>query len=120
MSEAKVEGESLLDVAVERLVIAVNQPDQHGPLMHRKDVKRVLMALAESQRRVAALEGAQGERVAQLVAHRACLGTEHDPASGKIHGYCVVCGVPWPCDIAKPVVASTPTAPAAPQGGGEG
>lgn len=42
------------------------------------------------------------ERTAQLVAHRACIGIEHDPANGKLHGYCVVCGVPWPCDIAKP------------------
>src|SRR5690606_34434569 len=36
------------------------------------------------------------ERIAQLTAHRGCLGVEHDPANGKLHGYCVVCGVPWP------------------------
>lgn len=41
------------------------------------------------------------ERVAQLLAHRACHGAEHDPLNGKIHGYCVVCGVPWPCEAAK-------------------
>lgn len=40
------------------------------------------------------------ERVAQLIAHRACCGTEHDPLNGKLHGYCVVCGVPWPCEYA--------------------
>jgi hypothetical protein len=40
------------------------------------------------------------ERVAQLIAHRACCGTEHDPQQGKLHGYCVVCGVPWPCEYA--------------------
>jgi len=40
------------------------------------------------------------ERVAQLTAHRACCGTEHDPVNGKLHGYCVVCGVPWPCEYA--------------------
>jgi hypothetical protein len=46
------------------------------------------------------------ERVAQLIAHRVCFGEEHDPANGKIHGYCVVCGVPWPCEYAgKPSVA---------------
>lgn len=39
--------------------------------------------------------------VAAAMAHRACCGTEHDPANGKLHGYCVVCGVPWPCDTAK-------------------
>jgi len=38
--------------------------------------------------------------VATLTAHRACCGTEHDPANGKIHGYCVVCGIPWPCEYA--------------------
>lgn len=40
------------------------------------------------------------ERVAQLIAHRVCCGVEHDTANGKLHGYCVVCGVPWPCEYA--------------------
>lgn len=40
------------------------------------------------------------ERIAQLTAHRACCGSEHNPAEGKLHGYCVVCGVPWPCSYA--------------------
>jgi len=40
-------------------------------------------------------------QVSAATAHRACCGTEHDPANGKLHGYCVVCGVPWPCDTAK-------------------
>ena len=40
-------------------------------------------------------------RIASAVAHRACCGTEHDPANGKFHGYCVVCGVPWPCETAS-------------------
>lgn len=34
-------------------------------------------------------------------AHRACHAAEHDPQNGKLHGYCMVCGVPWPCDTAK-------------------
>lgn len=38
---------------------------------------------------------------AAALAHRACCGSEHDLANGKLHGYCVVCGVPWPCDTAK-------------------
>jgi hypothetical protein len=42
------------------------------------------------------------ERVAQMIAHRACCGSEHDPANGKLHGCCVVCGVPWPCDYVGP------------------
>ena len=38
------------------------------------------------------------ERIAQIQAHRACIGAEHDPLNGKLHGCCVVCGVPFPCD----------------------
>ena len=49
--------------------------------------------------RVAELEAQNQERVAQLIAHRACCGNEHDGIS-KFHGYCVVCGVPWPCEYA--------------------
>lgn len=40
------------------------------------------------------------ERIAQITAHRACCGGEHDVTQGKLHGYCVVCGVPWPCEYA--------------------
>ena len=40
-------------------------------------------------------------RIASAIAHRACCGTEHDPANGKLHGYCVVCGIPWPCETAS-------------------
>ena len=40
------------------------------------------------------------ERIAQITAHRACCGSEHDVSNGKIHGCCVVCGVPWPCEYA--------------------
>lgn len=50
------------------------------------------------------------ERVAQLIAHRACCGTEHDPLNGKLHGYCVVCGVPWPCEYAGKPPAALPNA----------
>lgn len=39
--------------------------------------------------------------LAAALAHRACCGTEHDPANGKLHGCCVVCGVPWPCETAQ-------------------
>jgi hypothetical protein len=38
--------------------------------------------------------------VAAAMAHRACCSSEHDPQQGKLHGYCVVCGVPWPCETA--------------------
>lgn len=39
--------------------------------------------------------------IAAATAHRACCGTEHDPAQGKLHGCCVVCGVTWPCETAQ-------------------
>lgn len=42
------------------------------------------------------------ERVAQLIAHRVCCNEEHDPANGKVSGFCVVCGLPWPCEYANP------------------
>lgn len=45
---------------------------------------------------------ARAERVSQLIAHRAVHSAEHDPAHGMIHGYCAVCGIPWPCEIAVP------------------
>lgn len=41
------------------------------------------------------------DRLVAALAHRVCCGLEHDPANGKLHGDCVVCGVPWPCDTAK-------------------
>lgn len=48
---------------------------------------------------------------AAALAHRACCGTEHDTANGKLHGYCVVCGVPWPCDTAKYYLRPAPETP---------
>lgn len=57
------------------------------------------------------------ERVAQLLAHRACISAEHDPSNGKLHGYCVVCGVPWPCEYAgKPSPEAICECPQGPSG----
>lgn len=42
-----------------------------------------------------------GEDVAAAIAHRACCSSEHDPEKGRIHGYCIVCGIPWPCETAR-------------------
>lgn len=48
------------------------------------------------------------ERIAQLAAHRAVHSAEHNPEAGRIHGYCLVCGVPWPCEYAgTPAAAPT-------------
>jgi len=30
--------------------------------------------------------------------HVPCTGTQHDPLNGLIHGYCVRCRTPWPCE----------------------
>jgi hypothetical protein len=59
------------------------------------------------EERVMAAALVDPERVAQMIAHRACIGLEHDPVNGKLHGYCVVCGVPWPCEYAGPKPRST-------------
>lgn len=58
-------------------------------------------AWAEVVIRNSQIEHLQAEvaRLTQLVGHRACLGVEHDPENGKIHGLCVICGVPFPCDL---------------------
>lgn len=39
--------------------------------------------------------------IATARAHRACGSEEHDSQNGKLHGYCVVCLVPWPCETAN-------------------
>lgn len=41
------------------------------------------------------------ETMAIIQSHRACCGSEHNPQIGKLHGYCVVCGMPWPCETAR-------------------
>lgn len=61
----------------------------------------VLEALRESRERAGELEESLQNKIASAIAHRACCGTEHDPQNGKLHGYCVVCGVPWPCETAQ-------------------
>ena len=49
------------------------------------------------------------ERMAQIQAHRAIRGVEHDVATGRFHGDCFVCGVPFPCEYVglppKPITA---------------
>ena len=49
------------------------------------------------------------DKLASALAHRVCCGTEHDPSQGKLHGYCVVCGVEWPCETAKKFLATERT-----------
>lgn len=48
--------------------------------------------------------------VAAALAHRAAISEKHDPSQGKLHGCCVVCGVPWPCDTAKHFLRAAPVA----------
>ena len=49
------------------------------------------------------------ERVAQLIAHRACGNQEQDTQNGKLAGYCVVCQTPWSCDVAKTKGVASPS-----------
>lgn len=49
----------------------------------------------------AVMHEATATDTAAALAHRVCCGTEHDPANGKLHGYCIVCGVEWPCETAQ-------------------
>lgn len=44
--------------------------------------------------------------LAAVLGHRACGSAEHNPQEGKIHGYCVVCLIPWPCDTAQAFLRS--------------
>ena len=63
-----------------------------------------LRAMLEDAREEGAMTMASGEelieRTAQLIAHRCCIGAEHNPQQGKLHGFCIVCGEPWPCAYA--------------------
>lgn len=60
------------------------------------------------KQRVADVNGLTRD-LAAAYAHRACCGVEHDPNRGKLHGYCVVCGVPWPCETAETFLRSGET-----------
>ena len=40
--------------------------------------------------------------------HRAVHAAEHDPQNGRLHGYCLLCGVQYPCEyIGTPKQAET-------------
>lgn len=60
-------------------------------------IAKVVASALSSQQPVAS-----AERIAQLIAHRACGNQEQDPQNGKLAGYCVVCQIPWPCAYASP------------------
>ena len=55
------------------------------------------------------------ERIAQITAHRVCCGSEHNPQEGKFHGYCVVCGVPFPCEYVGVPPTKQPQQPKLPE-----
>lgn len=77
----------------EREIAAIEARAEASLMRHPLD------ELTKLRERCAELE--RGNAQAAYAAHRACCGTEHDTANGKLHGYCVVCGVPWPCVVAQ-------------------
>jgi hypothetical protein len=64
--------------------------------------------MADLRKEIEVRMAAYSSDVAAAMAHRACCGAEHDPQNGKLHGCCVVCGVPWPCDTAKHFLRGSP------------
>jgi len=88
-----------LDYAHRARCVELEDTDSDNPM---EDVCQIAAEreaqLTAALSRLSQLEKENSERLAQMIAHRVCCGTEHDPANGKIHGYCVVCGVPWPCE----------------------
>lgn len=55
----------------------------------------------ELRAKLGVVEGMVPLHLVAAIAHRACCGSEHAPANGKLHGCCVVCGVDWPCETAR-------------------
>jgi hypothetical protein len=55
--------------------------------------------------------------VAAFQAHRACTGleAERDDTGARIHGACIVCGQPWPCEVAQVAIDVAKEAKAATQ-----
>ena len=47
-------------------------------------------------------------KLAACLAHRSCLNEEQDPQNGKLAGFCVVCGVLWPCETAEAFIFKLP------------
>ena len=58
-----------------------------------------------------ATEGDEPEGADWIALHRACINEEHDPENGKLSGFCVRCGQPWPCQY-SPESALTAEPPA--------
>lgn len=79
----------------DKFLVHLEQGDMDEVTFTYRDSLRAMISRAE------AAENRQVD-IALITAHRACIGAEHDPSKGKIHGDCVVCGVPWPCDYADP------------------
>ena len=77
--------------------------EQGIAIMHDQGAENILLKEAnmKQEEEIGLLREEKSDKVASAIAHRACCGTEHNPAEGKLHGYCVVCGVPWPCKTAE-------------------
>lgn len=82
--------------------------DAHRDMVEALEIESIMdekskIAIALRRAKAEAKEYAWDEAAmrAACAAHRACCGVEADNAQGKIHGCCVVCGVPWPCETAQ-------------------
>lgn len=100
-----------------RVAVAFGQTQRTGSWFVA-DLKDLLSEIDHSRERISSLEQTVESQKASIeelrnneksllvqehakfLAHRACCGSEHDASQGKLHGYCAVCGVPWPCDFA--------------------
>ena len=82
--------------------------DAHRDMVEALEIESIMdekskIAIALRRAKAEAKEYAWDEAAmrAACAALRACCGVEADNSQGKIHGCCVVCGVPWPCETAQ-------------------
>lgn len=85
--------------------------DRHSALHCLDELDRLTRSPTAFGKGYETTDGLQARMIAAATTHRACCGTEHDPLNGRLHGYCVVCGVDWPCETAKFFMVSELSAP---------
>ena len=79
----------------------VEQDDEGAYVYYDEHIAALRRAKAEGRQEGKEYAWNEAAMRAGCAAHRACCGIEADNSQGKIHGCCVVCGVPWPCETAQ-------------------